>query len=405
MGRKIKFPLEMADGFKVHNGIDELREHFDIDSVLKQYFSGKLEKWLQDRYYEKEAGAIAALNRSDANLSSKLCVILGVKTDNADNVDMEDLKRLNEKEAFLRQRTDDKQILANARITALTQADLADLLDLDESVIYLCGEKFNIPVRLHNKKYIGILGKPKIDIQVNSEIYLKEYNIVFENVELPFQLSSEIDTQSVRENNEEMLTVSKKQLDNKLKVEIQNFIKNIDEEDSSDEPGYGVPPACFLVTFIDSKSELKNNIRNAATDYEDSMRRDFAGAVERVSKKIQNIQRQYEIFFQTANQPYIEPLPNMNEALESFQRGQQSIVSNIGGLGSRLLDMAYFEELEKAHFFDPTEYCLQNQDELVIYMESYWKQAVDVYQSYSVIGKVQEYLKSVKNNLEQLCMK
>ena len=37
MAKKIKFALEMADGVKVRSGLEELREHFDMESSF-EYF-------------------------------------------------------------------------------------------------------------------------------------------------------------------------------------------------------------------------------------------------------------------------------------------------------------------------------------------------------------------------------
>lgn len=33
MAKKNKFPLEMADGVKVRSGLEELREHFDMEKL------------------------------------------------------------------------------------------------------------------------------------------------------------------------------------------------------------------------------------------------------------------------------------------------------------------------------------------------------------------------------------
>ena len=49
MARRIKFALEMADGYLVRRDIEELREHFDISAVMRYFKSGKLTEWLEDR--------------------------------------------------------------------------------------------------------------------------------------------------------------------------------------------------------------------------------------------------------------------------------------------------------------------------------------------------------------------
>ena len=187
MARKIKFALEMADGAKVRGNIDELREHFDIESAVRYFLSGKLIEWLDDRYYESEAEALEQIDKDSPDFHQKLCEALGVEYKTDDDLDVAALERLNEKKAILRQMTDDEEILRNADKTALTQEDLADLLDMGEDTIYLCGKKFNIPARVKNKKYIGILGIPDILVKVSSQEELDGKNIVFKNVHLPWE--------------------------------------------------------------------------------------------------------------------------------------------------------------------------------------------------------------------------
>lgn len=192
MARKVKFALEMADGTKVRNSLEELREHFDMESIISYYLSGKLLEWLEDRYYDDEAAKIEELDKDSPNLKAQLCAIIGVDASDFDALDVEALERLNEKKVYLRQKTSDESIIENAMITAITQQDLADLLDLESPVIYLCGEKFNIPIRMERKKYIGVLGTPKIEIRANSIDDLNKRDIIFENVILPWtkQISS-----------------------------------------------------------------------------------------------------------------------------------------------------------------------------------------------------------------------
>ena len=186
MTRKVKFALEMADGTKVRISIEELRQHFDMQSVASYYLSGKLFEWLEDRYYDDEAAKIEELDKDAPNLNAQLCAIIGVDASKFDALDVEAVERLNEKKSILRQKTSDSTIIDNAMITALTQEDLADLLDLESPIIYLCGDKFNIPIRVEHKKYVGVLGTPKIEIRATSDDDLKAKDIIFENVILPW---------------------------------------------------------------------------------------------------------------------------------------------------------------------------------------------------------------------------
>ena len=184
MPRKIKFALEMADGVEVRS-LEELREYFDLDKVIECFRDGKLLEWLQDRYYDEEAELISSINKGDEHSSEELCKALGVDPDKY-VLDPEFIERIKEKKLFLQQKTDDTDIIKNAKITALNQEDLADLLDLNEPLIYLCGEEFHIPIRINGKHYIGIFDKPKVNIKATSQEELDSNDIILENVELPW---------------------------------------------------------------------------------------------------------------------------------------------------------------------------------------------------------------------------
>jgi len=131
------------------------------------------------------------LDKDAKDFRQQLCAALGVPYEGNDEIDVEALERLNEKREKLQQLTADKDIIAHAAQTAFSQEDLAELLDEDEHTIYLCGAKFTIPVRVTNRKYIGILGKPEIKITAETPEELAEKEIFFENVLLPEHLRTE----------------------------------------------------------------------------------------------------------------------------------------------------------------------------------------------------------------------
>ena len=195
MAKKIKFALEMADGAKVRTNIEELREHFDIQSVLGYFVSGKLQEWLADRYYDEEAEKIGELSKDDQELNRKLCSILGVDYMETDKADIETLQRINEKKAILRQATSDTNIIDNAEWVAFDQEELADLLDEDATTIYLYGDKFNIPVRRKNMTYIGV-NNPQISINAKEYKDIESNDIKFVNVTLPEVLRPTQDTEN-----------------------------------------------------------------------------------------------------------------------------------------------------------------------------------------------------------------
>ena len=186
MAKKIKFALTMADGCKART-IENLREHFDLEKVTGYFLDGKLQEWLTDRYYDTEAEALQGLDATAVDFPRSLCAALGVEYEDATEaeVDIEAVARLNEKRAFLQQQTDDADILAHAAQVALTQEDLADLLDDGVRELYLCGEAFTIPMRVEQCRYIGILGIPKVQLTAKSAEELKAKGIVLEHVLLP----------------------------------------------------------------------------------------------------------------------------------------------------------------------------------------------------------------------------
>ena len=188
MARKIKFALEMADGTKVRSNLEELREHFDLESIMGYFLSGKLQEWLEDRYYEKEAEQLASLNKDASDIYAQVCTILSIEPPINDNLNIDSIERLNEKKALLRQVTTDEEIIEHAAQVAFDQEELADLIESDIDTIYLCGKKFSISSKIANKTYIGV-NNPQISINVKSFKELKEKAIIIKEAILPDHLS------------------------------------------------------------------------------------------------------------------------------------------------------------------------------------------------------------------------
>lgn len=179
MAKKIKFPLKMADGSQARN-IEELREHFDLTMILGYYASGRLIEWLTDRYYDDEAEKIKALEPSSKEFKKNLCEILAVpySENEAGDVDLAEIAAKNERYERLKQFTADDTILAAVDLVAFTQEDLADLLDKDAKLIYLCGERFRIPCSKGGVTYIGV-NNPVVDIPG----YYNKKEILFKGVQ------------------------------------------------------------------------------------------------------------------------------------------------------------------------------------------------------------------------------
>lgn len=182
------FKLKLKDGAEVST-LEELRDNFDLELVVEYFKKGELLEWLEDRFYDDEADAISEIEANDKNLTAKICAALNVECD--DNLEF--IQRVREKKSILREKTDDETIIDNAVSTALNQEDLAALIQMDYKTIYLCGEQFNVPIRIAGVKYIGILGTPKIKIRAKTQEELDAKQISFENVQLPWQKAAPIE--------------------------------------------------------------------------------------------------------------------------------------------------------------------------------------------------------------------
>ena len=158
---KVKIPLVMKNGEKAKD-MESLRENFDVEAVIGYFLDGKLFKWLNDRYYEEEAEAVAQLDRDDPQLARKLCNIFRVEYTGYDEIDTEEIIRQKERLAYLRQLTDDEEILRNIDCVAFDQEELAELYDRGAEKIYLCEGSFKIPKSKSGLEYIVTCGA-KVD--------------------------------------------------------------------------------------------------------------------------------------------------------------------------------------------------------------------------------------------------
>ena len=179
----MKFALKMKDGVRVRT-LQELRDNFDLDHITEYFLDGKLETWLEDRYYDEELEQIRKLNKKDPELQKKLCQIFGVEYA-AGSLTIDEIEVRNRKLARLKEITDDEEILAHADSVAFSQEELVDLLDEGVDTIYLCGSEFTIPEQKPNKVYIGI--NTKMVITSVMEENFKKNNIRLFNIKLEKQ--------------------------------------------------------------------------------------------------------------------------------------------------------------------------------------------------------------------------
>ena len=182
MRKKIKLPLEMADGVKVRT-LDELKDNWSLEKVVENYLNGRLATWLNDRYYTELAEQVDALDEVQDNtaLQKELCKIFDVDFADEEDIDVDAVNERNRKLDILRQHTADDTVLKNVDIVAFDQEELGDILDAGENIIYLFNNTFSIPLSVKNKKYIGI-GKAECLIHSKDVVDFAELGIEFENV-------------------------------------------------------------------------------------------------------------------------------------------------------------------------------------------------------------------------------
>lgn len=155
MEKKIRFPLEMDNGVEVRD-MEGLKEHFSLAKVLEYFENGKLVVWLRDHYENNIADAVEALGKDEQDLVKKLSEIFDVPYDEDTEEELEKAAERAERLKRLKEYTDDEQFWNKVDNVAFEQDELYDLLDEEEETIYLCGERFSIPLSKSGVQYIGI---------------------------------------------------------------------------------------------------------------------------------------------------------------------------------------------------------------------------------------------------------
>ena len=179
MAKKIRFPLEMKDGIEVRD-LEELRENFSLERVLFYLADGKLDIWLRDRYLDELADAVAALDKADEEINKKICNIFEVEYVQ-EEASLEKAVEIKRKMEMLEEFVDADEYLDVINQIAFDQEDLYGLLDEGENVIYLCGDRFSVPLGKKGIKYIGI-NNPIAVISSKEKVSFEEKDILFENV-------------------------------------------------------------------------------------------------------------------------------------------------------------------------------------------------------------------------------
>ncbi len=192
MAKKIRFPLEMEDGIEVRS-MDELRDHFSLGKVLDYVRNEKLVTWLRDRYENDIADAIARLDKADTELPKKVCELFDVPYSEKTEEELERAAERAGRLQRLKEFTEEKQFLDAIDKVAFSQDELYDLLDEDVKEIYLCGERFSIPLSMKGITYIGV-NQPTVVIDSKTEVDWAAKEITLEAVTFDEKYQAVVDS-------------------------------------------------------------------------------------------------------------------------------------------------------------------------------------------------------------------
>ena len=231
MAKKPKFPLEMRNGVGVRS-MEELREHFSLAKALEYFENGKLVTWLRAHYADDIAGDVEALDQNEQELAKKLCEIFDVPYD--ENTE-EELKKAEEKAKRLerlKEFTDDEQLFDKVDHVAFEQNELHDLLAEEAETIYLCGDRFSIPLSKSGVSYIGI-NNPTVVIDSKVAVDWNDKKISIEGVTFDEKYQKIVDEHSqefVDGEDEESrkLELLKERLQSKYKNDIHEESKKLE---------------------------------------------------------------------------------------------------------------------------------------------------------------------------------
>ena len=138
MVKKIRFPLKMKNGAEVRS-LDELKENFDLESVLGYYVSGQFVIWLRNYYYDDIANKIESIDINSKDVTKQLCDIIGVEHNDC-FVSISEIEEKKQREKLIKQLLTDEQIES----LAINQDELKKLIDKGVKKIYIAFGEFEL---------------------------------------------------------------------------------------------------------------------------------------------------------------------------------------------------------------------------------------------------------------------
>ena len=200
--------------------MEELQQYADLESILRYYHNEKLRIWLEARDYNNIVSQILSIDTNDTSYVNTLCDILGIEYENLD-VEVHEIQKNEEKLNRLRRLSSDENILANVENIVFNQQELDELVIQDPELIYLCADEnqtYTINKKIKNIRYMGLFGKPSIQVESENIKELFDLGIKFKDVVLPEQLQI-----GLCSNFE--YCVSKVNIESSIKINIENSIR------------------------------------------------------------------------------------------------------------------------------------------------------------------------------------
>ena len=218
MAKKIRFPLEMENGIEVRS-MEELRNNFSLGRVLEYVQNEKLVIWLRDRYENNIADAIAELDKMDSELPRKVSAIFDIPYDEKTEDDLKQVAERAERIKRLKEFTDEIQYADQIDKVAFDQDELYDLLDEEVNEIYLCGDRFSIPLSVKGISYMGI-NNPVVVIDSKTEVDWLSKGILLEAVRFDEKYQAVVDSANATKEvlYEKLVETVKKQASKKISI-------------------------------------------------------------------------------------------------------------------------------------------------------------------------------------------
>lgn len=363
----------MKDGVAVRT-LEELRNNFDLDKVIGYFLDGKLFTWLEARYYDNELTALQGLDKNDPDFNKNVCDIFGVAYNDTDNgVDIESFEDRNNRITKLKQYTSDPYILSKVDSVAFDQEDLAYLLDEELHDIYLCSNTFSIPLRVENKRYIGI-GNVEVVIRSKERIDFAEKSIEFENIrfddayakinqdtpERIYALGQEAENQGDYENAFKYYVqlANKKHLESMFKVGwlydtgngvSQNYEKANEWYDKAAECGHTIAMNNIGANYENGHG-VPQNIEKAKEWYQKAADLGYSFSMKNLGNIYYNSNNYSEAF------RYFEQAANLGQPYANYMLGWQYEFGQGVSADSRLAQEHYKKSAKLGYYNDDLQY-------------------------------------------------